>query len=178
MGGHDKYGSPHATEVISESVQIRIDHKTATVDYSAGDTILETARHGKIYPPFLCQKGNCGTCRALVVAGTAEMRRNAFLTSMDVRDGWILTCQAIPTSHAISVNYDAQRLLPGLRFFLRTLKNNPIVRKWSNSPSRTLVQRSIACPRSDGVAPREAGRDHDGNKHQDNDSGDNDVHFR
>jgi ferredoxin len=137
MGGRDKYGLPHATEVISETVQIRIDHKTATVDYSAGDTILETARHGKIYPPFLCQKGNCGTCRALVVAGTAEMRRNAFLTSMDVRDGWILTCQAIPTSHAISVNYDAQRLLPGLRFLLRMLKNNPIVRKWSNSPSRT-----------------------------------------
>jgi hypothetical protein len=40
-------------------------------------------------------------------AGTANMRVNNALTPDEVDDGWVLTCQAIPTSRDVTVNYDA-----------------------------------------------------------------------
>ena len=39
--------------------------------------------------------------------GSATMRVNNALTPDEVDDGWVLTCQAIPTSREVVVNYDA-----------------------------------------------------------------------
>ena len=39
--------------------------------------------------------------------GTASMRANNALTAEEVDEGWILTCQAIPTSTEVVVDYDA-----------------------------------------------------------------------
>ena len=35
------------------------------------------------------------------------MRVNNALSAEEVDDGWVLTCQAIPTSPEVVVNYDA-----------------------------------------------------------------------
>jgi hypothetical protein len=40
-------------------------------------------------------------------AGSVRMRVNNALSAAEVDDGWILTCQAIPTSPEVVVNYDA-----------------------------------------------------------------------
>jgi hypothetical protein len=39
--------------------------------------------------------------------GAATMRVNNALTPEEVDDGWVLTCQAVPTSPAVAVDYDA-----------------------------------------------------------------------
>ena len=39
--------------------------------------------------------------------GTVRMRVNNALTPEEVEDGWILTCQSLPTSARVVVNYDA-----------------------------------------------------------------------
>ena len=39
-------------------------------------------------------------------AGNATMRVNNVLDATEVEEGWVLTCQAIPTSREVVVDYD------------------------------------------------------------------------
>ena len=92
---------------VPELVVIRLDRKKHTVPYHPGDTVLETARRGGLRPPSSCEAGNCATCMAHLDEGSVDMRANAALTQEDLDEGWILTCQSVPTSAHIVVNYDA-----------------------------------------------------------------------
>ena len=85
---------------------IRLDRRKQTVRYQAGDTILEAARRAGLRPPFSCESGSCATCMAHLDAGSARMRVNNALSAAEVEDGWILTCQAVPTSAEVVINYD------------------------------------------------------------------------
>jgi ferredoxin len=51
--------------------------------------------------------GACGTCRARLLHGTVVMDQNFALGSADVEAGYVLTCQAHPTSPTVSVDFDA-----------------------------------------------------------------------
>ena len=93
--------------VAPAEVVIRLDRRKHTVGYVAGDTLLETARRGGLRPPFSCEAGNCATCMAHLDTGTVTMRVNNALSADELDDGWVLTCQSIPTSAEIVVNYDA-----------------------------------------------------------------------
>ena len=95
-------GEPSATE----SVVVRFDGRRHTIPYESGDTILEAARRAGLKPPFSCQAGNCATCMAHLDEGTVAMRANHVLGADEVEQGWILTCQAVPTSREVVVDYD------------------------------------------------------------------------
>jgi ferredoxin-NADP reductase len=90
----------------TESVVIRLEGRKRSVRYEPGDTILETARRGGFKPPFACQAGSCGTCMAHLDEGRVTMRVNNALGSDEVEQGWVLTCQAIPLSREVVVDYD------------------------------------------------------------------------
>ena len=87
-------------------VTILLDRKKVTVPMRAGETLLETARRAGLTPPFSCEAGNCGTCMAKLTEGTATMRVNDALEEDEVEDGYVLTCQAVPDTRAVAVNYD------------------------------------------------------------------------
>jgi 3-ketosteroid 9alpha-monooxygenase subunit B len=89
------------------SLVIRLDRRKHTVAYHEGDTVLETARRGGLRPPFSCEAGNCATCMAHLDKGSVAMRVNNALSDDELIDGWVLTCQSIPTSAELVVNYDA-----------------------------------------------------------------------
>jgi ferredoxin-NADP reductase len=91
----------------TESVTIRLNGRKSTVDYRVGDTILDTARRGGLKPPFSCESGSCATCMAHLDEGSATMRVNNALRPDEVDDGWVLTCQAVPQSRTLTVDYDA-----------------------------------------------------------------------
>jgi 3-ketosteroid 9alpha-monooxygenase subunit B len=90
----------------TESLVVRLDRRKHTLGYEVGDTILQAARRGGLQPPFSCEAGNCATCMAHLDEGSATMRVNNALSAEEVDDGWVLTCQAIPTSVAVVVNYE------------------------------------------------------------------------
>ena len=94
-------------ESVPESLVIRLDRRKHIVAYHAGDTVLETARRGGLSPPFSCEAGNCATCMAHLDAGSVTMRVNNALSTSELEEGWVLTCQSIPTSHEMVINYDA-----------------------------------------------------------------------
>jgi ferredoxin len=98
-------GEPPAD--VPTTVVIRLERRKHTIEYHAGDTILETARRGGLRPPSSCEAGNCATCMAHLDEGTVTMRANNVLSAEELDDGWVLTCQSIPTSAEVVVDYDA-----------------------------------------------------------------------
>jgi ferredoxin len=92
-------------ESETESIVFRLDGRKQRVAYESGDTLLEAARRAGLEPPFQCQMGNCGTCMAHL-EGRARMRVNNALGADEVEEGWVLTCQAIPLSREVIVDYD------------------------------------------------------------------------
>jgi ferredoxin-NADP reductase len=100
--------APAGTDAVAtESVVIKLEKQETTVPYGPGDTVLETARRAGLNPPFSCEQGNCATCMAHLDEGTVTMRVNNALSAEEVEDGWVLTCQSLPTSPKVVVDYDA-----------------------------------------------------------------------
>jgi ferredoxin-NADP reductase len=99
--------APAASEASeTESIVIRLEGRRHTIAYEPGDTILDAVRRAGLKPPFACEAGNCGTCMAFLGEGKATMRANNALDADEVEGGWVLTCQAIPTSREVVVDYD------------------------------------------------------------------------
>lgn len=96
---------PPASRSPGSQVTVELDGRRETADHHPGATILQTARQVGMAPPFSCESGNCASCMAKVVEGAAEMHTNNALTDDEVADGWVLTCQAVPTTTSVSVVY-------------------------------------------------------------------------
>jgi ring-1,2-phenylacetyl-CoA epoxidase subunit PaaE len=89
------------------SVTVVLDGRSSTLTLPPGTPILDGAQKVRPDLPFACKGGVCGTCRAKVIRGKVAMRRNYALEQDEVDAGYVLTCQAIPTSDDIAVDYDA-----------------------------------------------------------------------
>ena len=87
-------------------VTVLVDEEEETFEMSQKQTILEAAIAKGIDVPYSCQGGICSSCIAKVTDGRAMMSQNNILTDNEVAEGFILTCQAHPTSPCIKVNYD------------------------------------------------------------------------
>ena len=84
-----------------------LDGRTTSVDTPQSLTVLEAAQETRPDVPFACRGGVCGTCRARVVEGEVRMRRNYALEEDEVAQGFVLTCQALPVSDELAVDFDA-----------------------------------------------------------------------
>jgi 3-ketosteroid 9alpha-monooxygenase subunit B len=89
-------------------VTIDLGGRTDSTDHHPGTTILQTARQMGMAPPFSCEAGSCATCMAKLETGTADMHVNNALTDDEIAEGWILTCQAVPTSPVVHVVYSEE----------------------------------------------------------------------
>lgn len=92
---------------VPDEVTVILGGKTVVVRYQPGDTLLETARRGGLRPPFSCEAGNCATCMAFLKEGSVRMRANNALTPEEVEEGWVLTCQSLPSGRTMTVEYQA-----------------------------------------------------------------------
>jgi ferredoxin len=90
----------------ADTVTIELGGRTMTVPYSRGDTLLQTARMAGLPAPSSCEVGNCGTCMARLTEGSARMINNDALDDDEVAEGWVLTCQGLPTSRTVRVVYE------------------------------------------------------------------------
>ena len=83
-----------------------MSHSFPTRRSSDLQTILEAALKNGIDAPYSCQGGICSSCLCRITQGTAEMKKNSILTDSEVASGLVLSCQAVPTSSEIYVDYD------------------------------------------------------------------------
>ena len=56
--------------------------------------------------PFSCRSGICATCRTRIVAGAAVMAHNIALEPWEIEAGFVLCCQARPTTATLELSYD------------------------------------------------------------------------
>jgi ferredoxin len=94
------------TLAATEEVVIELDGRTTTAKYRNGDTLLQTARSSGLQAPYSCETGSCGTCMAHIQKGSARMVNNDALEDDEVAEGYVLTCQALPTSPTVQFTYD------------------------------------------------------------------------
>lgn len=90
----------------TEEVAIELDGRTTTAKYRKGDTLLQVARSQALQAPYSCETGSCGTCMGRIIEGSARMVNNDALEDDEVAEGYVLTCQALPTSPTVRVTYD------------------------------------------------------------------------
>ena len=88
-------------------VTVLLDGRRSTVTVPAGTPVLDGAQRVRPDLPFACKGGVCGTCRARLVEGEVTMRRNYALEQDELDAGYILTCQSLPSSPSVIVDYDA-----------------------------------------------------------------------
>ena len=92
---------------INSNVTICIDGDDFDFELSSnGPAILDAAIEAGADVPFSCKGGVCSVCKAKIIEGTVSMDMNYSLSEDDVEEGFILTCQAHPTSENIYVDYD------------------------------------------------------------------------
>jgi ring-1,2-phenylacetyl-CoA epoxidase subunit PaaE len=88
-------------------VTVLLDGRRSTMTVPAGIPVLDGAQRVRPDLPFACKGGVCGTCRARLVEGEVTMRRNYALEREELDAGYILTCQSLPVSPSLIVDYDA-----------------------------------------------------------------------
>lgn len=91
---------PHAVAAVIHNGARR------DVPVAEGEAILDAALRAGLDLPYACKGGMCCTCRARVTEGAATMEVNYSLERWEEEAGYVLTCQARPTTPHIVVDYD------------------------------------------------------------------------
>ena len=90
----------------SSEITVIVDEEATTFMMDPKTSILSSALKEGIDAPHSCQCGICSSCLAKITQGKAVMDKNSILTETEVNEGFILTCQAHPTTQKITIDYD------------------------------------------------------------------------
>jgi len=97
----------HALESKGEvALTIVLDGKKHQMQMSSSDKILDVALAAGLDLPYSCRGGVCCTCRAKVMQGSVEMEKNFTLEKWEAEQGFVLSCQAKPTSKEVVMSFD------------------------------------------------------------------------
>lgn len=107
-------GLPVATKnpasKIAENVDVNASITLNGIQYDvpmkADETIIDAGLRAGLDLPFSCKGGMCCTCRAKLTQGDVEMEHNYSLEEWEMKAGFVLTCQARPTTKSVAVDFD------------------------------------------------------------------------
>ena len=71
-----------------------------------GKTLLRTLIDAGKEPPYSCEGGVCATCMCKLKEGKVHMKNNLALDEKEVEQGYILSCQSIPLSATLEIEYE------------------------------------------------------------------------
>ena len=71
-----------------------------------GNNILDAALQKGADLPYACKGGVCCTCKAKVLEGAVSMDVSWGLEKEEIEQGFILTCQAHPTTDKVVIDFD------------------------------------------------------------------------
>ena len=91
---------------VAATMTVSVNGKILSVPIDLGQTILNAVRDAGGTPPYSCESGVCGACRARLRGGSIHLRARMALTNTEIARGVILTCQALPTTPQVTVEYD------------------------------------------------------------------------
>lgn len=103
------------TEILDEmpvnaegqtTVKVILEDEEFNLTMDRKELVLDAVLKQNIDAPYSCQGGVCSSCIARVTDGKAEMVKNQILTDGEIEEGFILTCQALPTTPNLTVDFD------------------------------------------------------------------------
>jgi ring-1,2-phenylacetyl-CoA epoxidase subunit PaaE len=83
-----------------------LDGKPYDMPMNKNEKILDIALAMGLDLPYSCKGGVCCTCRCKVVEGSTVMDKNFTLEKPEVDAGFVLSCQARPTTDRVVVSFD------------------------------------------------------------------------
>ena len=87
-------------------VTLILDGEEVSFEMLRDEVVLDVALSKGIDVPYSCQGGVCLTCMGKIEEGKADMIENQLLSEEEINDGCLLTCQAVPKSETLKINYD------------------------------------------------------------------------
>ena len=88
------------------ALTIVLDGKKHQMQMATTDKILDVALAAGLDLPYSCKGGVCCTCRAKVMQGSVVMEKNFTLEKWEAEQGFVLSCQAKPTSKEVVMSFD------------------------------------------------------------------------
>jgi 3-ketosteroid 9alpha-monooxygenase subunit B len=86
-------------------LEVELDGVHHELSCSRGEPILDAMLRAGLKAPHSCQAGACGSCMCTLEAGEVHLRHNQVLDKNDLKQGWILACQAIADSGKVRVRF-------------------------------------------------------------------------
>jgi ring-1,2-phenylacetyl-CoA epoxidase subunit PaaE len=92
---------------VMAMITVIMDGRRRSFPMARSDSsVLEAAERAGLELPFSCRSGICATCRARATEGAAVLTHNIALQPWEIEAGFILCCQARPTTATLEVSYD------------------------------------------------------------------------
>jgi ring-1,2-phenylacetyl-CoA epoxidase subunit PaaE len=92
---------------IMATITVTMDGRRRSFPMSPTDpSVLDAAERAGLELPFSCRSGICATCRARITEGAAVMTHNIALERWETDAGFVLCCQARPTTPTLDISYD------------------------------------------------------------------------
>jgi ring-1,2-phenylacetyl-CoA epoxidase subunit PaaE len=88
------------------ALTVVLDGKPHNLRMNKDERVLDVALNAGLDLPWSCRGGVCCTCRAKVIEGSVQMDKNFTLEPWETDKGFVLSCQARPTSDTLVVSYD------------------------------------------------------------------------
>ncbi|GAA1479835.1 ferredoxin--NADP reductase [Gordonia sinesedis] len=99
----DEVSPDEAAEAAS--VEVELDGEMHTLSWPRKRSLVDIMLAAGLDAPYSCQEGECGSCACTLVEGTVEMDNSGALDPEDIEDGYILGCQAHPTSDTLRIEF-------------------------------------------------------------------------
>lgn len=86
-------------------VEVELDGDTHVLAWPRSRTLVDVMLGAGLDAPYSCKEGECGSCACTLTEGSVEMENSGALDPDDIADGYILGCQARPTSDTVKVEF-------------------------------------------------------------------------
>lgn len=100
---HEAVSAEEAADAAE--VEVELDGQTHVLVWPRSRNLVDVMLAAGLDAPYSCQEGECGSCACTLVEGTVEMENSGALDPDDIADGYILGCQATPTSDNLKVEF-------------------------------------------------------------------------
>ena len=90
----------------SVELTVILDGRAVETRMAPETSILDAALRVRTELPFSCKGGMCATCKGRIEEGEVTMTKNYALIDSEIEAGFVLTCQAHPTTDRVVVRYD------------------------------------------------------------------------
>lgn len=98
-----------AQKISGSMIELTVKEGGKTMSFQmpkGTETLLDAALKRNSALPFACKGGVCCTCKAKLIEGEVDMEVNYALEKEQLDAGYILTCQAIPKTDKVYIDFD------------------------------------------------------------------------